>query len=52
MKKSNIDGQKLKEPLTKGLDLTFKKLLRQKKAANGVIVLSEKGQIKNSTPLI
>lgn len=46
MEKSNIDVQKLREQISKGLDLTFQKLIKQKKAQNGVIVLSEKGQIK------
>ena len=46
MKKSNIDPQKLKELLSRGLELTFTKLLRQKQAVNGVIILSENGQIK------
>ena len=46
MKKSNIDPQKLKELLSKGLELTFTKLLKQKRAGNGTFVLSENGQIK------
>ena len=46
MKKSNIDPQKLKELLSKGLELTFTKLLKQKQAGNGTFVLSENGQIK------
>ena len=46
MKKSEIDIQKLREQIRKGLDLTFQKLVKQKKAQNGVFVLSENGQIK------
>jgi hypothetical protein len=46
MKANNIDPQKLKDLLTKGLELTFVKLLKQKKAANGIFVLSENGEIK------
>lgn len=46
MKKSEIDIQKLREQIRKGLDLTFQKLVIQKKAQNGIIVLSEKGEIK------
>ena len=44
MKKNNTDVQKLKEKISKGLDLTFQKLVKQKKANNGMLVLSEKGQ--------
>ena len=46
MKKSEIDIQKLRDQIRKGLDLTFKKLVIQKKAQNGILVLSENGQIK------
>jgi hypothetical protein len=46
MKKSEIDIQILREQIRKGLDLTFKKLIKQKKEQNGVLVFSEKGQIK------
>ena len=46
MKKSEIDIQKLREQIRKGLDLTFQKLVKQKKAQNGILVLSENGQIK------
>ncbi len=46
MKKSEIDIQKLREQIRKGLDLTFQKLVIQKKAQNGILVLSEKGEIK------
>jgi hypothetical protein len=46
MKKTEADIQNLRELIRKGLDLTFKKLLMQKKAQNGIFVLSENGQIK------
>lgn len=46
MKKSEIDIQKLREKIRVGLDLTFQKLIIQKKAQNGILVLSENGQIK------
>jgi len=46
MKNDNIDPQKFKELLRKGLELTFAKLLKQKQAGNGIFVLSENGQIK------
>jgi len=46
MKKSEIDIQKLREQIRKGLDLTFQRLVTQKKAQNGTLVLSEKGEIK------
>ena len=46
MKKNNVDAQKLREQISKGLDLTFQKLIKQKKAQNGVFVLPEQGQIK------
>ena len=46
MNNSKIDPQKLKGLLSKGLELTFSKLLKQKQAGNGTFVLSENGQIK------
>lgn len=46
MKKTDIDIQNLRELIRKGLDLTFQKLITQKKAQNGILVLSENGQIK------
>lgn len=46
MKKTNSDIQKLRDQISKGLDLTFQKLVKQKKAQNGVLVFSENGQIK------
>ena len=48
MEKNNIDIPKLREQIRKGLDLTFQKIVRQKKAQNGILVLSEKGQIKKN----
>ncbi len=46
MKKTDIDIQNLRELIRKGLDLTFQKLITQKKAQNGILVLSENGKIK------
>jgi len=46
MKKTEIEIQHFRELIQKGLDLTFKKLLTQKKAQNGFLILSEKGKIK------
>lgn len=46
MKKSETDIHNLRELIRKGLDLTFQKLITQKKAQNGILVLSENGQIK------
>ena len=45
MKKNNIDVEELKKQISKGLDLTFQKLVKQKQAENGVFVFSEKGRI-------
>lgn len=46
MEKSEINLQKLREKIRMGLEITFQKLLAQKKAQNGFLVLSEKGEIK------
>jgi hypothetical protein len=46
MKQHKIDTTKLKEKISKGLDLTFQRLLQQKKAQNGTLIFSENGQIK------
>lgn len=46
MKKNNMDIQRLRDQISKGLDLTFKKLIKQKKDQNGVFILSEKGEIR------
>jgi hypothetical protein len=51
MKKSELDIQKLREQIHKGLELTFKRLLKQKKAQNGILVLYEKGEIKKINAL-
>lgn len=45
MKSSNIDQKKLKELIRKGLDLSFKKLVKQKQAEDGFLVFSENGKI-------
>lgn len=46
MSKTEIDIKILREQIRKGLDLTFKKLLSQKKAQNGFLIFSENGKIK------
>ena len=46
MKKTELDIQKLREQIRKVSDLIFQKLVTQKKAQNGILVLSENGQIK------
>lgn len=46
MKEANIDNSEIREQVKKGLDLTFKKLLKSKRQTDGVLVLSEKGVIK------
>ena len=46
MKKNNIEIQTLREQIRKGLDLTFQKLIKQKKAQNGIFIFSEEGKIK------
>lgn len=46
MNKNDIDIPKLREQIRKGLELSFKKLLQQKKAQNGFLILSEDGKIK------
>ncbi len=46
MKKNELDTERLREQIRKGLELTFQKLLIQKKANNGIFVFSENGQIK------
>ncbi|MDP3392162.1 hypothetical protein [Sediminibacterium sp.] len=51
MKKTEIDIPQLREQIRKGLDLTFHRLVKQKKAQNGTFVLSEKGQIKKVSAL-
>ncbi len=51
MKKTEIDITQLREQIRKGLDLTFLRLIKQKKAQNGTFVLSENGQIKKISAL-
>ncbi len=46
MKLSDPVNQELKEKILKGLDLTFKKLLKSKRQTGGVFVFSENGVIK------
>ena len=46
MAKATIKSNLLREQIRKGLDLTFKKLLQNKRKSNGVLVFSEKGKIK------
>lgn len=46
MKQHNIDVTALREKISKGLDLTYQRLLKQKKAQNGTLIFSENGQIK------
>ena len=46
MKKNNISDTEIKERIKKGLDLTFKKLLKTKQQTNGFFILSENGKIK------
>ena len=45
MKLSDPINQKLKEKILKGLDLTFKKLVKTKRQTDGVFVFSENGKI-------
>ncbi len=46
MKVSDPVNQELKEKILKGLDLTFKKLLKSKRQTDGTFVFSEDGKIK------
>lgn len=46
MKLSDSNNKELKEKILKGLDLTFKKLLKAKRQTGGVFVFSENGIIK------
>ncbi len=45
MTNNNIDIEKLREKISQGLHLTYKKLVRQKQAQNGMFVFSENGKI-------
>ena len=46
MEKNNIDTKKIKELISKGMDLSFKKLLKQKQERNGVFAFTVNGRIK------
>lgn len=46
MKLSDPINQELKEKILKGLDLTFKKLVKSKRQTGSVFVFSENGIIK------
>jgi hypothetical protein len=44
--KTNIESNdELRNKIKKGLDLTFKKLLKSKRQTDGYLVFSEKGKI-------
>ena len=46
MKKTDRNNSEIREQIKKGLDLTFKKLLKSKRQTDGILVLSENGAIK------
>ena len=46
MKNTDLSNDEIRERIKKGLDLTFKKLLEEKRKNNGVFVFSENGVIK------
>lgn len=46
MKKTNQTNSEIREQIKKGLDLTFKKLLKSKRQTDSIFVLSENGIIK------
>ncbi len=46
MKLNDSHNQQLKEKILKGLDLTFKKLVKDKYQTGGTFVFSENGVIK------
>jgi hypothetical protein len=46
MKKGEKEIQQLRELIRKGLDITFQKLVLQKRTTNGILILSEQGKIK------
>lgn len=46
MKKAEQNNAQITEQIRKGLDLTFKKLLKSKRQTDGVFVFSENGIIK------
>ena len=45
MKKENKDQQLFTDKLKKGLDLSFKKLVKTKQQTDGVLLFSENGKI-------
>lgn len=46
MKNKVLENGEIKERLAKGLDMTFKKLLKTKCQTNGIFVFSQNGVIK------
>lgn len=46
MKLSDPNNKELKEKILKGLDLSFKKLVKAKRQTDGTFVFSENGIIK------
>ena len=46
MKKTDRNNSEIREQIRKGLDLTFKKLLKSKQQTDGTFVLSHNGNIK------
>ena len=45
MNKVNKRGEEIKEKVRKGLDLSFKRLVEQKKLTGGYLVFSKEGKI-------
>ena len=45
MENSDLNNEELLKKIEKGLDLTFKKLLKSKRQTDGVFVFSENGKI-------
>ncbi|WP_299287172.1 hypothetical protein [uncultured Mucilaginibacter sp.] len=45
MENSDLKNEELLKKIEKGLDLTFKKLLKSKRQTDGVFVFSENGKI-------
>ena len=46
MKSRILENSDIKERVTKGLNMTFEKLLKTKSQTNGIFVLSQNGYIK------
>jgi len=46
MKNDNIKTESFKDLFAKGMELTFEKLLKQKKATNGTFVFYENGKVE------